>query len=186
MTNIDKLFEQQYRELSESEEWHDLALPNQLWKSDPLFSNYHACSTKQKGKIGEFFVGHFMKLAGHKVERPHNPGHDRIISGYKTEIKFSLATTKNKQIAPSHFMINHVSKGKDWERLIFCGINPIGDPNRVVLLYAEKKDLLAHMNTITSVFKHQQAGKKGQNDDYICCVTPAVLAESFWKEISQW
>lgn len=190
MTNIDNLFEQQEKELSESEEWHALAQPNQLWKSDPLFYDYHACSTKNKGSIGENFVSHFMEIAGHAVEKPLNAGHDRIISGYKTEIKFSLATTKTagkkKYISPSNFMINHISKGKDWERLIFCGINPVGDPNRVVLLYAEKADLLAHMNTIASVFKHQQAGKKGQNDDYICCVTPGVLTESFWKEITEW
>ena len=94
------------------------------------FEDYPRMDPKQKGHFGEEYVEGFMELElGAEVVAPTNPGHDRIIDGYKTEIKFSLANsvrtkTGDKLIQPDTFTFNHIAAEKDWERFIFFGINP--------------------------------------------------------------
>lgn len=65
------------------------------------------------------------------------------------------------------FVMNHVSKGKDWDRLIFCGINPKEEDIRI--LWFNKEDFVNHMGSgCVSCFNTQQGGEKIQNDDYMC------------------
>ena len=99
--------------------------------NDPIFANYHKLGNKQKGVLGEYFVQEYMKaLKGSTVADPTDTGHDRIIDGYKTEIKFSLANSTRNVININKFIINHVAIGKDWERLILrdvdCGADRFG------------------------------------------------------------
>ena len=101
-----------------------------------------------------------MTQNNHLVEAPTNTGHDRVIDGYKTEMKFSLAS---KGIKDS-FTMNHVSICKDWERLIFTGINVDGN-NR--MYWMDKKDFINNINSDKRIFNYQQGGKKGENDDYM-------------------
>ncbi len=94
---------------------------------DTNFKGYVYMSPKQKGEFGERFVSCYMLNADHAVKRAKTStaGHDRVIDDIRTEIKFSLATRNKKGgVNKDKFIINHVSVGKDWERLIFCGINP--------------------------------------------------------------
>jgi hypothetical protein len=124
-------------------------------------------------------------------EKPTNTGHDRIFGGIKTEIKFSLATSPTwkkkdhpdrKLIVPDHFTFNHIACGKDWERFVFCGVNPSDthDPTKIRikpthrsypdlrLYFMEKKDFLNYMHREnTDLFKRQQGGAKGGNDDWM-------------------
>ena len=94
------------------------------------FENYGGLSTKNKGEFGEMFVEKLFRGAGSTIEKPTNPGHDRIIDGYKTEIKFSLANsplwkkTNQRLIVPDEFTFNHIACEKDWDRFVFCGVNP--------------------------------------------------------------
>ena len=186
--------------LTNSEEWSNLISPNSLWSQDPLFRDYHKVGQKQKGVAGEYFAERYMKALGSEVSKPTNTDHDRIIDGYKTEIKFSLANSdnKNNKIVYNRFMINHVATSKDWDRLLFVGINPdlrwdnvtIKEgvtPSRVVAYYMEKKDFVRYMKSPgMKVFKHQQSGAKGGNDDYICTNVAAFISLPFVKEVSQW
>ena len=106
-------------------------------------------SPKQKGEFGERFVHKYMELLEYKLERAatSTAGHDRIVlqyleevmtSRYLTEIKFSLACRNTKgSVTDDKFIINHVSVGKDWERLIFCGINPNEEDVRFVFITKE-------------------------------------------------
>lgn len=177
--------------LKESTDWKTATKLNNLWKTDPLFKDYHALSTKGKGKCGEIFVSKYMEIKGSKVTKPLNTGHDRKIDNYKTEIKFSLANANSTktEIIRDKFMINHVAISKDWQRFIFCGINPENgnEQERIRMHWMDKKDFVNYMNSPGyKVFKRQQSGKKGGNDDYICTNYQALVDLSFVKEIKEW
>ena len=168
--------------------WTKLTKVNNNWSDDPLFFNYHKLGNKQKGVVGEHYVQTLMEVKKSTVSPPDNVGHDRIIDGHKTEIKFSLAVSKGSQIIANHFIINHVAVGKDWDRLIFCGINPLDSgASRASVYYFTKKDFASYMKSGGNlVFKHQQSGKKGGNDDFICTNFKKFVSLPFVKEISEW
>lgn len=163
---------------------------------DTNFEGYVYMSPKQKGEFGERFVHKYMNLLEYKVERAKTStaGHDRVIleyleevmtSRYLTEIKFSLATRNKKGgVVDDKFIINHVSVGKDWERLIFCGINP--DEQDVRFVFITKADFEAHLKSDKCYFNVQQGGKKVGNDDYICTNVAALLECDFVKDIAEW
>ena len=159
---------------------------NDPWIGTP-FERYVFLSPKQKGEFGERFVDKFMTNTGCAVEKAatSTAGHDRVIDKILTEIKFSLATRDKKGgVVTDKFIINHVSVSKDWERLIFCGINPDESDARIV--FFTKEDFVAHLESDDCLFNVQQGGKKGGNDDYICTNVAALLECDFVRPITQW
>ena len=166
------------------------------WIGTP-FEGYVHMSPKQKGEFGERFVSKFftdMLLCDVKRAKTSTAGHDRVIleyleevmtSSYLTEIKFSLATRDKKGgVIDDKFIINHVSVCKDWERLIFCGINPSEQDIRV--FYITKADFEAHLESDDCLFNVQQGGQNGGNDDYICTNVAALMETSIARPIVQW
>ena len=154
---------------------------------DTMFRGYVFMSPKQKGEFGERFVSHYMKSEECLVERAatSTAGHDRVIDGILTEIKFSLATRNKKGgVKKDSFIINHVSRDKDWERLIFFGINP--DEEDARLVWFSKEDFVAHLESDECLFAHQQGGKSIENDDFICTKVSALLAQSWVRSIDEW
>ena len=97
------------------------------WKGTP-FEGYVYMSPKQKGEFGERFTTKYLEVLGYDVKRAKTStaGHDRVVDDLLTEIKFSLACRNKKKdgVIVDKFIINHVSSGKDWERLVFVGVNP--------------------------------------------------------------
>tara|TARA_Y100000296_G_scaffold79613_1_gene103850 strand:+ start:1733 stop:2332 length:600 start_codon:yes stop_codon:yes gene_type:complete len=179
--------------------WEKLTTVNSNWHRDALFRNYHKLGNKQKGVLGEYYVEKLMEAKGSEVCAPTNSDHDRIIDGFRTEIKFSLAVSKKDTVIYDKFMINHVAASKQWDRLIFVGINPKrgftkiqesrnGIPLRRVRAYfMEKGDFVNYMTGPgKKVFKHQQSGEKGQNDDFICTDFAGFVSLPFVKEVAQW
>ena len=80
---------------------------------DTEFKGYVYMSPKQKGEFGERFISYYMLIADHAVKRAETStaGHDRIIDGIKTEIKFSLATRNKKGgVNKDKFIINHETR----------------------------------------------------------------------------
>lgn len=149
------------------------------------FEGYVFMSPRHKGIFGERFVSKYFVLRGSKVEKPKNTGHDRIIDDKFSEIKFSLATRGKKgKINEDQFIINHVSKCKDWERLVFFGINPSEEDCR--LFWFSKEDFIQHLESDKCLFEPQQAGKTGGNDDYICKNINKLRSMPFVKSIDQW
>ena len=150
MINIDEFFED--GELS------SLLKP----KLDPWigsnFEGYLSINNKSKGIFGEHFVSKIMEKKGSQVCRRINSSHDRMIDGYKTEIKFSLSQKKNK------FLFNHIACHKDWERIILLGVNP---NNHVRMNWIYKEDFIKNIQSDNCVFNRQQGGKKGENDDFM-------------------
>lgn len=143
------------------------------------FKGYVHMSPHAKGEFGERFITILACQEGHDVKHAHSAtaGHDRIINGMKIEIKFSLATRVGKRtgakvqsdygVITDSFIINHVSKGKDWDRLLFCGINPREKDKRFI--WFTRADFTKYVESGTAgCFKIQQGGKKIKNDDYMC------------------
>lgn len=125
------------------------------------YEHYENLNTKQKGIFGEQLVSNICAANGMKVESAKTPtdGYDRIINGRKVEIKFSLASKRNHLW---HFMFNHCATEKDYERIMFMGVN--GDENYKIVWF-DKQDFITVKNEL---FKHQQGGAKLGLDDYIC------------------
>ena len=154
---------------------------------DTMFRGYVFMSPKQKGEFGERFVSHYMQSEECLVERAvtSTAGHDRVIDDILTEIKFSLATRDKKGgVKKDSFIINHVSRDKDWERLIFFGINP--DEEDARLVWFSKEDFVAHLESDECLFAHQQGGKSIENDDFICTKVSALLAQPWVRSIDEW
>ena len=156
------------------------------WKGTS-FEGYVLMSPKQKGEFGERFVSKFMTLAGCDVKRAKTStaGHDRVIDGIRTEIKYSLATRRKKGgVNKDKFLLNHMSECKDWERLIFFGINP--DEKDCRLIWFTKEDFVKHINSSDRVIRRQQAGEGGNNDDFICGNISSLIEYDFVRDIAEW
>ena len=129
---------------------------------DTMFRGYVFMSPKQKGEFGERFVSHYMQSEECLVERAatSTAGHDRVIDDILTEIKFSLATRDKKGGVKKDYSLLITSRDKDWERLIFFGINP--DEEDARLVWFSKEDLChtlslmsacSHTNRVASLLK---------------------------------
>ena len=138
------------------------------WVGTPV-EDYVYLVSGQKGKFGEKFVENYMTHLGYTVEERHNgdPGHDRIIDGKKIEIKFSIANKVNGVPRKDRYLINHISLSKDWDRLIFFGINPVYEESR--FLFFDKNDFEKNIQNLKDmkIISHQQSGNNGGNDDYV-------------------
>lgn len=129
---------------------------NNPWKDTP-WEDYYNLNPRRKGSVGEAIVCTILKNSGkHDVKARTSAGHDAIIDGKKTEIKFSLATDRNSE---NEFMINHVGFDKDWDEFIFCGVN--GDFQLRMIRFTKE-------NFPKELFSHQQGGNKSNNDDFFC------------------
>jgi len=133
------------------------------------FQGYVFMDPKQKGEFGEKLVSRYMSNLGFTVESRANSGHDRIINGIPTEIKFSL-TQKNKVggVHDSCFMMNHVSLHKCWDRLIFMGIDHKQNINTIWFSKTHFEQYLLYTKERNCVFQRQQGGISSKNDDYLC------------------
>ena len=151
------------------------------------FEGYVFLSPKQKGEFGERFVSKYFEERNSKVEKAKTStaGHDRIIDGIMVEIKFGLAIRDKKNgTKENQFIINHVSKDKDWQRLVFFGINQ--KEENASFFWFTKEDFIQHLDSNDCVFACQQGGKSIGNDDYICTNINKLKSMPFIKSMDQW
>ena len=127
---------------------------NNKWQDTPL-ERYYTLNNRAKGEQGENIVQAILESLGYIVEPRKNSGHDRIVNGVKTEIKFSAATDRNYKW---QFTFNHIGFKKDWDEIIFCGVN--GDLNIQMVKYSKDEIPL-------EFFNRQQGGESGGNDDFM-------------------
>jgi len=161
------------------------------WRGTP-FEGYVYLSPKQKGEFGECFLEKYFQARGLEVKRAPTAtdSYDRWVeNGGKVEIKFSLAM-RNKDgtgVCPNNFIINHVSKGKIFDRLVFCCING-SDESQWTIKWMQHGDFITHVESPESLFKHQQGGAAVANDDYMCSGAgiTKLLQQSFVNDISSW
>lgn len=140
-----------------------------------LFEKYVFLNPKQKGGFGEIFTSNVLRHIGLEVikaEKGTSP-YDRYVNGKKCEIKFGLATRDKKGgVKKDNFIINHVSKEKEWEFLLFIGIS---DPVDLQMrpIWFTREDFKKYG---CSCFNTQQGGKKIENDDYMCTNIQGLLS----------
>lgn len=158
------------------------------WEST-CFAGYRFMDNKQKGALGEMIVRSFFEESGAEVKSPisSTAGHDLIIDDILTEVKFSLAHTnlKKRTTKEDCFTMNHVALGKDWERLIFLGINYDMSKTRFKFM---TKELFSEALHTGDYFSYQQGGNKAKNDDYIIASAKLkkLINSRFMKDISEW
>ena len=157
------------------------------WIGTP-FQGYVYMSPKQKGEFGERFTTKYLELLGFDVKRAKTStaGHDRVVSDILTEIKFSLATRNKSKggVIFDKFIFYLVSSCKDWERLLFVGVNSNESDLRVA--WFTKEDFNNHIKSDNSLFNIQQGGKGVGNDDYICTKVESLLQCNWVKSINLW
>jgi hypothetical protein len=184
-----------YREIAKDNE---LLEYKQSKLNDPwigtYFNGYRYLDPKQKGTYGELFIGKIFENNGFEVKKAEksNDSYDRYIDGYKTELKFSLAHTdhKNNKVIENSFSLNHVSKNKYWDRLVFLGINY--DTDNSIMKFMEKKDFVDLLENkkddFFTYFSYQQGGKNGKNDDFMSKNTKLLklLSSPYMREINEW
>ena len=126
---------------------------------------YKALGAKQKGLYGEIYARILLEESNKVVAKGTNYGHDYIVDGHKTEVKFSVTQTDNitKDIIIDTFMMNHIGQEKDWDRLLFIGINPCLSDRRV--FWFTKSDVEKCIEL--GYLKRQSSGEDGDNDDYM-------------------
>ena len=153
---------------------------NDPWKGTP-FEGYTFLHNASKGSFGEKFVKKYMEQKGSIVKKKVNSGHDRVIDGYKTEIKFSLGGNKKDNV----YYINHLSVEKDNQRVIFFGINKQEDKS--LLVWWNSSDFNEYVKNGPGVFYFQQGGNKLSNDDYMFVgSSEELMALGFVKRINDW
>lgn len=155
-----------------------------LWEGT-VFEGYSLLNNKHKGKYGESITADIMRALGYDVQQPLSSDHDWIINDIKTEVKFSLAQSDQttRRIKTDVFTLNHAASHKDWNRLIFIGINPNG--NHRMFWFA--KDVFKS-TLIKAFFSRQQGGKTGKNDDYICSGAKLIdlSNSSYVRKLTEW
>jgi hypothetical protein len=162
------------------------------WIGTP-FEGYRHLGNKQKGEYGERLVYDFFRRNGAEVKKPptSTSGHDIVVNDILVEVKFGLSHTNNKlgTIKQDVFTINHVAIGKDWERLLFIGIN--SDINDLRAKFMEKDtfiELYKDKYEFNKYFSVQQGGKHGNNDDFISADKKLnrLINSDYMKDISEW
>lgn len=151
------------------------------WVNTPL-QGYVYKDNKKKGKYGELLIELVANKLGYNVSNRINSGHDTIINNHSAEIKFTVISGgKGKK-----FTFNHVSREKDWERIIFATIN---HQCEITIIWTTKNELFELIDS-GKYFVRQQGGSSGSNDDWMfsCSQTnwPKFKAEPCMKDFSQW
>ena len=141
------------KSIVESLPWQDIS-KNPFIDTD--WAPYLGLHPKHKGGIGELYVDGILTELGHDVKPRSSEGHDRIIDGWKTEIKFSLASKGETD----KFTWNHLACEKDYERAILVGINCFEEDR---WKWFCREDFRQNWQ---EGFSRQQGGQKSENDDY--------------------
>jgi len=157
-----------------------------LWEGTPL-QGYKLLDNKQKGGYGEVMASKLCEQLGLKVTNRVNSDHDMVVNGYKTEVKFSIAQTNKDKTAINKdvFMMNQVGVGKDYDRLLFIGINPNFEESRIV--WFDKKDIKKIINN-KDYFGYQQGGNNAENDDYMSGSARLIrlINSKYARTLEQW
>ena len=139
--------------------------------------NYAYIQPRTKGAFGELYIKEVCKRLDYQVKDRTDAGNDAIINDIKTEIKFSVLSGK-------YFRFNHIAKSKDYDRLIFaCYYNL-----NIDIKYCTKDTVCTLIDN--GVFKRQQNGKKGTNDDYMfvpkLSTWQEFIQQDFIKDLRKW
>lgn len=145
------------------------------WQETP-YESYYQIGAKSKGVVGEHIIKCYLQDKGFSVIPRISPGHDMIINNIKAEVKFSLASKRNYC---NEYTFNHIGVLKDWERIIFCGIN--GDLQEQVVWFS-KEDMIGIVGD-NRYFSRQEG-----DDDFFSMGgrSKNLLCHSLAKSMEDW
>ena len=144
------------------------------------YSKWQKLSNKKKGTVGEEFIHAHLQSKGVAVEHlggTEEP--DLLINGtIPVEVKTGFATKEKGKIKIDSFLFNHLGLHKDWQYAVFLGINPENtnpfahtrrgwrsDYSELNICVLSKEEVINLIED--NIFKVQQGGKEGGNDDYM-------------------
>lgn len=104
-----------------------------LWKGSP-FEYVHSLTSRQKGAFGEKLLSDYFIAKGHHVEKPKGKDYDRLINGYKCEIKMSTLWSGG------HYAFQQIRHG-DWDYLLCLGLSP-----HAAHFYYAQRDILGYLS----------------------------------------
>lgn len=150
------------------------------WHSSK-FCSWQKTTPKRKGIIGEELIQKFILPDYNiKVEKiGGNADHDLIdtTNGLNIEVKTGFATKQKGVIVSDNFMFQHIGLHKNWDILVFVGVNHEDitkmhirkdwrkDPEPLFIRFISKKDIRLMIDK--GYIKHGQGGKSGNNDDWM-------------------
>ena len=130
------------------------------------FRNLKPLHAKQKGKRFEMIVADVYKKLGHGVRKAENTDHDRIVDGYKNEIK-GATLVKGKQI----FSFLQIRPDQDYEKMTFAMFYP-DDLVMMEMNKAQIKKCIAD-----GIFKKQHGGNKANSGTFCYYGNKETLTE---------
>ncbi len=172
-------------------EWtKNITTPYNPWVGTPLEKLYWHGSKKRGAFYEKYIAKNILKEIGFKVtkaetstapydliiETPENTtnisieGINKEKKQKKIEVKVSMSGTNHEKKCVDNLkcIINHVAKGKDFDILLMIFMVLDDGEAKAYVRWCSKLDIVNHIESSDSLFKKQQGGKKGNNDDWIC------------------
>lgn len=140
--------------------------------SNSPFSHLKRLSAKQKGKRYELITDQVLKALGYDVRKPQSTDYDRIVDGFRCEIKGSTLS-KNS----INFSFLQIRPKQDYDKIIFSMFYP----SEFVMMEMSKDVVL--INIDAKIFKKQHGGNKGSSDTYLYYGNKDTLLKIGAKEI---
>ena len=133
---------------------------------------YCNLSPTRKGRVGEFIAKRVLleEFPTADLYERDNTGHDFITTrsgkDLKVEVKFSAS------VPDSVYIFNHISISKDWDVVMFVTPSAVDEGGNVsyTARWCNKEAVAANAACTSPVFRHQQGGRKGNNDDFMAAV----------------
>ena len=152
------------------------------------FNAWQKQGNKAKGTTGENYIKYFLDTQGYLnvVKVGGCRDHDLKSDSQNIEVKTSFAMKNDGKIIHDSWKFQHIGFHKDWEYIVFIGINPPLSMGRVRRGWRDNpKDFNVAWFTREQLenFRNeelltpQQGGKKGENDDW-------WTTGSFFKDIN--
>jgi hypothetical protein len=147
---------------------------------------------KKKGKTGENLIEHYLEAK--KYENNHAGGasldFDLQFNEHNIEVKTSFALKTKGEIIHDNFKWQHIGMHKNWEYIVFIGINPevpLGrvrrgwraDPKELNVLWFTKEQISTFCEQ--GLMTPQQGGLNGGNDDW-WTTTPFFKTINYGKD----
>ena len=157
------------------------------WRKSKFYA-WQSQGNKQKGITGENMIAEYLTDAGYINDKQGggSASYDLCFNGVKIEVKTSFAMKDKGTIVADKFKWQHVGIDKDFDYIVFLGINAEQDLMKVRrgwredieevnILWFSKKDIEKFISEGSMTI--QQGGASSDNDDY-------WTSANFFKEIN--
>lgn len=143
------------------------------WSSGP-FTGIKLMPAKAKGKRFEQIAESILVKRQHLVEKPVNSDHDRIVDGYKFEIKGSTITKDTDDV----FSFLQIRPAQDYDFLI---LETFWFDGTIKFFKLDKATVSSMVEK--RIFKPQHGGNNGNSGTFCYNGNLTPFAQYFWFEV---